>query len=78
MKKVIFGGLAIVLLLAVMSMVALWVRTEPEPFAAGTQSAARLSQGPYSVGRINYDWIDTDRDQRSLPTTMWDPEGVAG
>lgn len=78
MKKVIFGGLAIVLLLAVMSIGALWVRTEPEPFAAGTQSAARLSQGPYSVGRINYDWIDTDRDQRSLPTTMWYPEGVAG
>lgn len=65
------------------------VATATSPPRSGTQSAARIADGPYAVGRVDMDWVDSSRatpangdyagsDERALPTLVWYPEGYDG
>ncbi len=55
----------------------------------GAVSAERIGDGPYSVGRVEMDWVDASRqtpanadyagsDERALPTLVWFPEDFDG
>ena len=88
MRKLLLGLLVIVVL-AMVGFAIVWFSTEPEKLLTGTESASRLISGPYSVGRSEMGWIDTDRGhtsqngeigssgQRVLPTTIWYPGELA-
>ena len=65
------------------------VATATAPPPENSASAARLADGPYAVGRVEMDWVDTSRptpangdyagsDARALPTLIWYPEGYDG
>lgn len=87
MRKLLIGFLAIVVL-ALVGIAFRWFSTAPEKLPSGTESASRLAPGPYSVGRAEFEWIDTDRagasqdgksessGPRELPTTIWYPEDL--
>jgi dienelactone hydrolase len=76
-------GLAVVLL-AVVFVIA-WIRTAPEPLPEGSESAARLAPGPFTVGERQWQWVDSTRpttangnypgaSERSFLVTLWYPE----
>lgn len=87
MRKLLLGLLVIVVF-AMVGFAIVWFSTEPEKLPNGTESASRLAAGPYSVGRSDFEWIDTERihayqngesepsGQRVLPTTIWYPEDL--
>lgn len=88
LKWVGLGLLALVALIAIAVGVGLVATATPPP-PSGTQSAARIADGPYAVGRVEMDWVDASRatpangdyagsDVRSLPTLVWYPEGYDG
>ncbi len=79
----------VTLVLASSAIVYLWLSTSPDPFPPGSQSAARLEAGSFSVATADFEWVDTERQtpssgdfpgasDRSLPSTIWYPEGTSG
>tara|TARA_B100000949_G_scaffold234124_1_gene252278 strand:+ start:350 stop:1495 length:1146 start_codon:yes stop_codon:yes gene_type:complete len=91
MRALKWIGITIVALLAVATaaiVIGLYL-TRPEPPPENSQSAARLDDGPYSVGQAEFDWVDTSRptppngdyagsEERALPTVIWYPEDFEG
>lgn len=82
-------GLVALIALSVIGFGAGLVATATSPPPAGSVSAERIGDGPYSVGRVEMDWVDTSRatpangdyagsDERALPTLIWYPEGYEG
>ncbi|MAP95236.1 MAG: hypothetical protein CMK07_09835 [Ponticaulis sp.] len=92
MMKVLkwIGILLLALLaLAVCSLAIGLFLTKPEPLPKNSESAARLADGPYKVGKADFDWVDTSRPtppngtfegaaNRPLPTVIWYPEDLTG
>jgi len=63
--------------------------SQPEPLPLGTQSAARLAAGPYTVERTEFTWIDSTRptdsngdyagaSDRRLEVALWSPTDASG
>jgi predicted dienelactone hydrolase len=65
------------------------IRTAPAALPEGSESAARLGPGPYSVGTVEVEWVDPSRPTvpngaypgspvRSFRVTLWYPEDAPG
>ena len=84
-------GMAILALLA-LTIAALAIglfMTRPSPPPKDSESYSRLADGPYKIGKAEFDWVDTSRPtppngdfegapNRALPTVIWYPEDLKG
>lgn len=72
---------------ALVASVALTLLKTPEPFPGGSESAARLEPGPWSVGTLEENFVDSSRatdangdfagvPTRTLATSVWYPKGA--
>ena len=84
MLKKILGGIAGILVLAVVIAGIFYVATGPEQPDANSPSAAWLDPGPFTVGSAEFTFVDETRvtnanrdvpekPQRTFPTTVWYP-----
>ncbi|MAK61372.1 MAG: hypothetical protein CMK09_10365 [Ponticaulis sp.] len=78
-----------VLILAIITLAVSLYATRPSPPPRNSESAARLADGPFEVGKADFDWVDTSRatppngdfkgaDTRALPTVFWYPKDLNG
>ncbi len=82
-------GLLVIGVFALVGFGLAWLSTTPEAIATGTESASRLIAGPYSVGRMDFEWTDASRatprngefvgaKERRLMTSLWYPQSING
>ncbi|MCZ6502030.1 MAG: prolyl oligopeptidase family serine peptidase [Gammaproteobacteria bacterium] len=88
LKRTLQGFLVIIVLL-VITVTVQWFRTEKANLPAETETAKRLTPGPYEPALVNYRFVDTSRptmqngeyagaDDRTLDTILWYPVGATG
>lgn len=88
LKKILKGLAGLVFSLALLAVV-IYIATSPKQPESNSDSAKWLEPGPYSVKSAEYVFVDSTRStdsnrgnpgkiDRTLPTTIWYPEGAAG
>jgi len=88
LKRILQGILVIIVLLIMIGTVQ-WFRTGNADLPAGTETAKRLTPGPYEPAVKSYQFVDTSRptmengeypgaDDRTLETIIWYPVGAKG
>lgn len=88
LKWIGMGAAALVVLVVTGVSAALALTGTAAP-PSGSLSAERIADGPYSVGRVEMDWVDASRptpangdypgsEERALPTLVWFPKGFEG
>ena len=89
MLKKILNGLGAVLVLVVSLAIATYVATGPSRPDSASSSAEWLQAGPHRVASADFTFVDSSRStnenrgfpskpERTLPTTIWYPQGLDG
>lgn len=85
----ILRALLVLVLVAALVVVLVLVATGPEPLASGSESRARLAEGPWDVVRSEYVWVDPARPtaangehpgapDRTFHVAVWSPDDAKG